>query len=108
MRVFTVGETIDLNTAAAGATIDLSTRDVPFLPNNTVLAVFSVTAPPGTALRLEGRDDPAGAFATLAEVVAADDHGTFIRLVTLTQEIRVNVAGVAGAGETGNVYLVGN
>ena len=108
MRSFTVAERIDLNVAASGASILTIDQLVPFNPGAGVVAAISVEAPPGTALRLEGREDATSAFTTLAEVVTADGPGVFFRNVTLQQEIRYTVVGTAGAGITGQISLLGN
>lgn len=108
MRVYEVAKDLDINTAASQSAIATIDLDNPFHPGAGVVAVIDVTAPPGTSVVLEGREDSSGSYTALATVLAADDHGTFMFNVTLTQEIRVTVNGTAGAGETANVYLLGN
>jgi len=108
MRVYEVAKDLDINTAASQAAIDVIDLDSPFAPGAGCVAVIDVTAPPGTSVALEGRNDSSGAYTALATVLAADDHGTFMFNVTLTQQIRVTVTGTAGAGETANVYLLGH
>lgn len=108
MRVYEVAKDLDINTAASQSAIDVIDIDSPFAPGGPAVAVIDVTAPPGTSVVLEGREDSTGAWSALATVAAADDHGTFMFNVTLTQQIRVTVNGTAGAGETANVYLLGH
>ncbi len=108
MRSFTVAERIDLNVAASGSAIQTIDQLVPFNPGAGVVVAFSVEGPVGTALRLEGREDAVSSYSTLAEIVAADGPGTFFKAATLTQEIRYTVVGTAGAGITGQIYLLGN
>lgn len=108
MRSFVLAERIDLNTVAQGSPVQTIDQLVPFNPGAGVVAAFNVSAAPGTALILEGREDSTGSYSTLASVVAADGPGTFFRNVTLTQEIRWSVTGTAGAGELGAITLLGN
>lgn len=108
MRVFTVGETIDQNSAGALTEIDMSAQDIPFNANNSVLAVISLEGDAGTSFDIEGREDSTGAFSVLTSILAAEGQGVFIRPITLTQEIRVNVVGAGTAGDEANVYLIGN
>ncbi len=111
MRTFAVAENLDLNTAASQTEIDMSAPGgnlIPFVANYSAVVQFFLTAPAGTSIALEGRDDPADSFVALATILNADGQGIFQRNITLTQEIRVTVVGTAGAGEIASVQLLQN
>ena len=108
MKIYEVAKDLDINSAGSQAAINTIDLDNPFHPGADCVAVIDLTAPAGTSVVLEGREDSTGAYSALATVLAADDHGTFMFNVTLTQQIRVTVNGTAGVGETANVYLLGH
>jgi hypothetical protein len=106
MRTLVVGENIDLNSAASQSEISLAGGDQPFRAGASAVAVFNVTAIPGTAFQLEGREDSSSGFTTIAEVLTADGIGVFMFNVKLQQEIRVTVVGtVVGRG---SIHLLNN
>lgn len=112
MRVLVINNAVDLATAGNGADFDLAGRLHPFAQNNTAVVCLASADLGGDAvLSLEGRNDPAGAYAALNDVngnpVQLDAAGVRFFEVVLTEQIREVVTETTGAG-TGSVTLLGN
>ena len=105
MRSYELANDLDMNTAASTTEVQTVGLNDPFGAGATVVAAINCSADPGTSVAIEGREDDTGSWVALLTATA---KGLKMGEITLTQEVRVTVTGLAGAGEAADVYLLGN
>jgi len=114
MRTLNIATDLTSVTDGNSTAIDLNTKLVPFVPQNSAIAAFALDATADATITLEGADDSAFTTGVVSYVVinldgAGGETKTIYREVTLTaQFIRLkSVEATTGLGVT-SCDLLGN